>query len=141
MEWLPAERADATMSPTALKISALLAGIVIAGEALALAIGMHVLSSEGNPWVSLKNDVFPGVDLIARLGLFAAAVSGRRLQTSCWVSALWFISLVAHGYREWEYLVRADNAFCANGPLFAVNSVKLIGLLVVVVGAVRLGME
>jgi len=57
------------------------------------------------------------------------------------VYAPWFISPVAHRYREWEYVVRADNAFCANGPLFAVNSVKLIGLLLAAVGAVGLSME
>ncbi|MGD2145844.1 MAG: hypothetical protein PVH41_04020 [Anaerolineae bacterium] len=128
------------MCTTALKVSAFLTGLVMTGEALALAIGMHVLSSEGNPWVALKNDAFLVLDVIAGLVLVGAAVSGRRLQTSGWVYAVWFISLVAHGYREWEYLVRADNAFCANGPLFAVNSVKLIGLLVAGAGAVAMRM-
>jgi hypothetical protein len=120
-----------TVSATALKVAAFITGLVMTGEALALAIGMHVLSAEGSPWVSLKNDLFLAVDLIAGLVLVVAAVGGRRSQTSGWVYALWFISVVTHGYRVWEYLVRADSAFCANGPLFAVNSVKLIGLLVV----------
>jgi hypothetical protein len=41
------------------------------------------------------------------------------------------ISVVAHGYREWEYLVGAANPFCANAPLFVLNNLKLIGLLVI----------
>jgi hypothetical protein len=46
------------------------------------------------------------------------------------------IFAVAHAYREWEYLVRGANAFCANALLFVVSNLKLIGLLVVAVGVI-----
>lgn len=43
------------------------------------------------------------------------------------------LALLTHAYREWEYLARAANPFCANRPLFVVNNLKLIGLLVAAV--------
>ena len=138
MDPLSPELVDGIMSSTLLRVSALLTGAVMAGEALALILGMHVLGSGSNPWVSLKNDVFLGLDLMAGLVIVVLAVGGRRLHASGWVYALVLISMVAHGYREWAYLARAGNAFCANAPLFAVNSVKLIGLLVIAAGAVAL---
>jgi hypothetical protein len=41
-------------------------------------------------------------------------------------------------YREWEYLARASNPFCANAPLFVVNNLKLAGLLAVAILGARL---
>ena len=43
----------------------LVTGILIAGEALALLVGMHLLSGSGNTWVSAKNDRLIGLDIIA----------------------------------------------------------------------------
>ena len=48
------------------------------------------------------------------------------------------LALLTHGYRVWEYLARASNPFCANAPLFIVNNLKLVDLLVVAVLGVRL---
>jgi hypothetical protein len=103
-------------------------GLVIAGEALVLAVGMHVLSPNGNPWISLKNDLLLALDVMVGLGLVVFAVANRRtfLPGLLYVSVL--ISVVAHGYREWEYLIRVSNAFCSNAPLFVVNSPKLVAL-------------
>ena len=41
---------------TRIRTLTLLTGLVIAGEALALVVGMRVLSPGDNPWVSLKSD-------------------------------------------------------------------------------------
>ena len=40
---------------SAAKLVILLTGLVIAGEALALQVGMHFLSERNNPWISFKN--------------------------------------------------------------------------------------
>jgi hypothetical protein len=99
---------------------AILTGLLIAGEALVLAVGMHVLSPGGNPWISLKNDLFLALDVLTGLGLVVVAATTRRVAPSGILYALVLISAIAHGYREWEYLVGASNAFCANAPLFVV---------------------
>lgn len=126
------------MSSTPFKVLTALTGIVVAGEALALAVGMHILSPADNRWISLKNDLFLGLDVIVGLGLVLVAAVSRRVVPSVMLYALVFISLVAHGYREWEYLVRAANAFCANTPLFVLNNLKLGGLSAVAAGSVGL---
>jgi hypothetical protein len=43
------------------------------------------------------------------------------------------VALLAHGYRLWEYLAHSPNPFCANFPLFTVNNIKLLGLLLIVI--------
>jgi hypothetical protein len=126
------------MSSTPLRALTMLTGSMIAGEALALVVGMHFLSPSGNPWISLKNDLFLGLDVIVGLGLAIVAALSRRTLPSGILYVLVFLSAVAHGYREWEYLFRAGNAFCANTPLFVLNNLKLIGLLVVAASVVGL---
>jgi hypothetical protein len=117
------------MSSASLRALTMLTGIVVAGEALALAVGMHILSPGGNRWISPKHDLFLVLDVVVGLGLVLVAAMNRRISGILYV--LVFLPIVAHGYREWEYLVRYGNAFCANAPLFVLNNLKLIGLLVV----------
>jgi hypothetical protein len=111
----------------------------MAGEALALLVGMHLLSESTNPWISFKNDLFLGLDIIAGLGLILVAATNRDARTSIVFYGSAFVSIAAHGYREWEYLARTSNMFCVNAPLFAMNNLKIIGLLIIVVGAMWLG--
>jgi hypothetical protein len=124
------------MSSTPFKVLTALTGIVIAGEALALAVGMHILSPADNRWISLKNDLFLGLDVIVGLGLVLVAAVSRRVVPSGILCVLVFSSVVARGYRELEYLIRTGNAFCANAPLFVLNNLKLIGLLAVAASVV-----
>lgn len=124
------------MRATSLRTLAILAGLVTAGEALALAVGMHLLSPGRNPWISLKNDLLLAIDVLNGLGLVLAATTSRAMRAPGLICALGVISILAHGYREWEVLARADNAFCANAPLFAMNSLKLLGLLAIL-GLIR----
>jgi hypothetical protein len=111
------------------KLVTLLAGLVIAGEALALLLGMHFLSEGDNGWLSVKNDLFLVLDILAGLGLVYLALAHRG---AAWPYAFYIVvglALLTHGFREWEYLAGAANPFCANCPLFAVNNLKLLGLL------------
>jgi hypothetical protein len=47
--------------------------------------------------------------------------------------AVFALLLLTHVYREWEYLVGAPGAFCANLPLFVFNTIRLLGLVAAVV--------
>jgi hypothetical protein len=112
-----------------MKLVSLLTGLVIAGEALALLVGMHFLSGHNNPWISFKNDLFLGLDILA-----GAAVIILTLHSENLVSPLFWIALgltlLTHTYRDWEYLVQRPNPFCTNTPLFVVNNLKLAGLFI-----------
>jgi hypothetical protein len=120
------------------KIATVLTGLVVAGEALALLAGMRLLSEGGNPWVSVKNDLFLAFDIVTGLGLVYLALAH---QGAAWHYAFFLLAglaLLAHGYREWEYLARSSNPFCANAPLFAVSNLKLASLLASAILGARL---
>jgi hypothetical protein len=100
-------------------------GLLIAGEAVALWLGMHIFSTQPNPWISLKNDALLLVDMATGVAL----VSQWRLPGIAVTCGLAGIALFAHGYRAWEYCAKDRRAFCVNAPLFLFNNVKLAGLL------------
>jgi hypothetical protein len=115
------------------RILPILTGALLTGEAIALLVGMRWLSPGGNPWISVKNDLFLGLDIAAGTGMIYLAVALEALPGSGLFRGLVLVSLLAHGYRDWEYLVSAGNRFCTNGPLFVVNNVKLAGLLAIAI--------
>ena len=124
------------------KTTTVLTGLAVAGEALALLVGMHLLSKGGNRWISVKNNTFLTADLVSGLGLVYLALTPRGTGWTYALYSLLGLSLLTHGYREWAYSVRASNPFCANLSLFLVNSLKLAGLLAsAVLGARLLAME
>ena len=110
----------------------MLTGLVLTGEALALLVGMHFLSDGDNPWLSFKNDSFLVLDIVAGLGLAYLALAHRGPVRPHALDFLVGLALLTHGYRDWEYLARAANPFCANAPLLAVNNLKILGLLAIV---------
>jgi hypothetical protein len=127
------------MNDLPFKITALLTGLVVAGEALALLVGMHFLSEGYNPWISLKNDLFLALDIVTGLALVFLALVDRGATWHYALYSLVGLTLLTHGYREWEYLASAGNPFCANAPLFVVNTLKLVGLAAVLVLGRALG--
>ncbi len=115
------------MIPMFLKILAILVCILIAGEAFALFVGMHLLSPSHNPWLSAKNDSLLGLDLVTGLGLiYLVAVQDGLAGSLFWLFV--GIGLLTHSYRAWEYFAATHNRFCANQALFIVNNLKLVGL-------------
>jgi hypothetical protein len=111
----------------------LVTGLFIAGEALALLVGMHFSSQSDKSWVSVKNNLFLALDILAGLGLVFLALVQRGAAWPYALYALAGLALLTHGYREWEYLAGTDNAFCATTPLFVVNNLKLVGLVAVLI--------
>lgn len=128
------------MNARPFKTATLLTGIIVAGEALALLVGMHFLSEGNNPWISFKNDLLLFLDIVAGLGLVYLALAGGGVAWPYALYALVGLGFVTDGYREWEYLASAGNPFCANGPLFVVNNLKLAGLLAITVPGIRLAL-
>lgn len=120
------------------KITTLGTGAVVVGEALALLVGMHFLSEGDNPWISVKNDLFLALDIVAGLGLVYLALAHRGAAWPHAFPILAGLALLTHGYREWEYLAHASQTFCFNAPLFLANNLKLAGLLASAILGARL---
>ncbi len=108
-----------------------LIGLVIVGEAVALFVGMHILSERSNPWICWKNDFLLGVDILTGTGLLYFAVVNSRLNPFHLVSLFIVLALLTHGYRAWEYQANVSHGFCVNVPLFVFNNIKLLGLLAI----------
>ncbi len=115
-----------------------LMGLVIAGEAVALFVGMHILSERSNPWICWKNDFLLGVDILTGTGLLYFAVVNGRTTPSYLVYLLIALALLTHGYRAWEHQANVPHRFCTNMPLFVFNNIKLLGLLAITVALVIL---
>ncbi len=99
-------------------------GAVVAGEALALLIGMNASSSE---WARLKNNGLALLDLVTGAVLIYLLFARGDLDALLVFYVLLSVILISHGYREWEYVANRPNKFCENAPLFVVNGVKLVG--------------
>ena len=52
-----------------LEIVAIITGILVAGEAMALLVGMVVLSPHPNPWISPRNIFWFGLDIVCGASL------------------------------------------------------------------------
>lgn len=110
----------------------ILTSLLIGGEALALLIGMHVLSERPNLWISVKNDFLLILDLVSALGLVLIVMNRNAILSNAFY-VLVIVSILSHGYRGWEYFADIQNKFCINLPLFIINDLKLLGLLIVLV--------
>jgi hypothetical protein len=121
---------------TLFRIVTLLTALLMVGEAVALTVGVRLLGQPDNPWVSTKNDLLLALDVVGGLGLAWIAWHAGDGPASPWLWPLLVLALATHGYRDWEYLTGAGNAFLGNAALFVVNNVKVLGFLVA--GAVRL---
>jgi hypothetical protein len=115
-----------------LAITSGLTGTVIAVESLILCIGVRFSASEGERWICLKNDILVVADTITGMGLIVFALMFRRVSGLPYAGMFYvliIISIVTHGYREWEYLTGVENKFFFNFPLFVFNNIRLFGLV------------
>lgn len=103
----------------------LVLGAIAAGEALALLIGMNLPGP--SEWSKVKNNGLALIDLVTGAALVYLLFTHRDLDGFPMFYVLLSVILTSHGYREWEYITDQPVKFCANTPLFIVNSVKLVG--------------
>lgn len=115
----------------ALQIVTILVGLIVAGEAAALAVGMHIIKKSQSSWISLKNDLLLGLDVVVGLVLILLVFDGENFPQLNWFPLFVTLGLLSHVYRVWEYLSGRESPFCGNRPLFIVNNLKFIGLFVI----------
>jgi len=122
-------------------------GLIIAGESIALLVGMHLLSNGNNPWISAKNVFFAITDIITGSIFLCLAVTNTvfyvndmNLESTSYYQTgpiisfiIALFSLITHSYREFEFFGQDEGKFLTNSALFAMNNVKL-GLLLTGVG-------
>ncbi len=118
---------------SSLQILSLMAAMAILCEAVALAIGMHLLDPDPpSPWISRKNDGLLAFDGITGGGILVTALVGGGDPV---VGAVWtlmvMLAILGHVYRQWE-AGRKNTAplFCFNGALVVMNVLKLLLLMV-----------
>jgi hypothetical protein len=101
----------------------ILLGVLLAGEALALWVGMRSARQAGADWNWKKNSLFVYLDLTCGLVLLL----GMALKLPEFFFWLVFAAVVAsHAYREYEYLSLRQQPFCSNLALFILNNLKLV---------------
>jgi len=116
-----------------LRLITLLTALIICGEALALTVGMVLVQRGHNPWFTAKNAIILGLDLFLG-GVLVYLVWLGNDPIGSWIfTGAVLISLLTHTYRDLEYFSGQPHPFCANQPLFVVNNLKLLGLLVILV--------
>jgi hypothetical protein len=101
----------------------ILLGTLLVGEAVALFIGMHVLSKKHNSWISNKNSLL----LILDIGcgtMLLISVLVKIPEVFFWL--IFIMVVLSHSFREYEYLSLQKQPFCSNLPLFIANNVKMV---------------
>jgi len=118
---------------SALQVVTLIVGIVVAGEATALAIGIHIVKKSNSSWVSLKNDLLLALDVVVGLVLILMVFGSENFPPPVWFPVFVSIGLITHIFRIWEYLSDRTSSFCGNRSLFILNNLKFVGLLLILI--------
>ncbi|MFX1254207.1 MAG: hypothetical protein ACFFCZ_21525 [Promethearchaeota archaeon] len=92
-----------------------LLGLIILGEALALFVGMNVLSPKGNEWANWKNNILLGIDIITGIALLYFYIF-KRLDSPETILFYIFLGilLISHSYRTIEFFSDQISKFCTN---------------------------
>jgi hypothetical protein len=101
----------------------ILLGLLLVGEALALFVGMCVLSKGGNPWNTYKNFIFLFLDILCGTILLLSVLL-KFPEVIFWI--VFILVVLSHAFREYEYLSLQEQPFCNNLLLFMVNNVKIV---------------
>jgi hypothetical protein len=107
------------------QIISLSLGLLIVGEAMMLLIGMYVISKKQNEWKTRFNTNTLLIDIAFGTIIIFNAIENMPYKGIA-IGAL----IITHLYREIEYFYKEKkNRFIINLPLFIVNTIKLIGLI------------
>jgi hypothetical protein len=114
------------MSADPLAVLTIVTGLLVAGEALALWIGLIVFHPE-SPWITKPVQILLVIDIVSGAALVASTDSSI-LQVPAAT-----VILATHAYRVWENITRKPGRFCFNKELVALNIIKLLGAVGVIV--------
>jgi hypothetical protein len=108
------------------QIISLLLGLLIVGEAIMLLIGIYVISKKQNEWKTRFNTNTLLIDIAFGIIIIFNAIENMPYKVVAIV-----VLIITHLYREIEYFYKEKkNRFIFNLPLFIINTIKLIGLIV-----------
>jgi hypothetical protein len=113
------------MSTDVLNLLTTVIGMLVAGEALMLWIGV-VVRNPDSPWVTKAVRILLVLDIVSGAALAASADSSLLIVPAA------AVILATHAYRAWEYLSDQPERFCFNLRLFVFNLIKLLGAATVI---------
>lgn len=114
---------------TAIKYTTLLTAALIAGEALALEIGMHLPANRGNGWLHPRNEIMMATDILTGVALIVLTFTQPEFYRTPAFYILTGLNIVTHVFRDVEYFAPLADPYCGNVPLLVINNVKLAGLI------------
>jgi hypothetical protein len=107
------------------RILSLAMGILVVGEAILLLIGMYGNRAKKVEWKTRFNTNTLLIDVAFGVILIFNAVEDMPLKIIA-IGAL----IITHGFREFEYFHKGKkDQLIFNIPLLAVNTIKLVGIL------------
>ncbi len=117
---------------------ALVTGLLVLGEALALVVGVR-FADPTDPWVTTQHDLLLSLDVL--VGGMLCWV-GTRSSIEAWPDSLGTLLLVAvcvHIYRLWQVVAGVPNPYATGDALAATTVLKLlaVGTLFVAFAAYR----
>ncbi|MFP4458204.1 MAG: hypothetical protein ACLFSQ_01305 [Candidatus Zixiibacteriota bacterium] len=102
-----------------------LQGALIAGEAIALSLGKVFISDGTGDWLDPKNSALLVSDVFVGSGLVYLSFQDSKLHANKWYWITTIVSFATHFFRQYEYKLDGENAFCSNEGLYALNYIKL----------------
>jgi len=83
-----------------LRVSELVVGLAVAGEAVVLTVGMHFLSPRPNTWISVKNDLLLAIDAGVGVGLVGLALADAAGSQNGILGICLAVGMTTHFYRH-----------------------------------------
>ena len=103
----------------------LIIGVLLIGEAFALAIGVFIVGKGRSDWNTKPNRLFLISDIVG--GLVLLLNSFFTFQGFTFLIGLVLLLLIfSHFKRTLDYFARVEKRFCANKALFLMNNLKII---------------
>lgn len=117
-----------------LDVFALVLGLTVAGESIALLMGTTFSGFEGQEWQTPSNMFFMIIDIITGVAIiFLIFVKAELTNYPLVLSVFVVIVIMTHLFREMQYLLDIPNKYLKNRPLFIVNNLKLLLAAIIVI--------
>jgi hypothetical protein len=108
------------------QVFSLATGILIVSEAILLLVGITILGPRPNKWNTMRNSNTLFIDIA-----FGALLILNAIEINQFIQVSVIALLATHAFREAEYFnLKNESRFLFNVPLFAINTVKLVSLVI-----------